>query len=262
MYLSFATSALQTRLAYRSQIWAQVIGYFIEVSAKVAVWVAVYGGVAAVSGVSLPQMVTYAIIGGSVQVGWQWDIFIRTVGAQIKSGDVAVYLLKPLHYPLMLLAGECGNTVFRLIAVVAPVTLAGGFLYGFTPPASLAHAALFVPMWLLGFLILFLLAAIAAFLSFWLMTVFSLEWTLSSLLAVLSGRVVPLWFFPEPAAAVFNYLPFAWVGFHPTAVYLGQVGIPETFGLLAMGLGWVALLSAIVTLLWRRASRRLVVQGG
>jgi ABC-2 type transport system permease protein len=262
MYLSFATSAFQTQLAYRAQVWAQVLGYFIHISAKVAIWTAVYAGLASVDGVTLPQMVTYAIVAGSIDVGWHWEQFIRKVDVQIKSGDLAVYLLKPLRYPMMLFSAECGNLGFGLLALVVPVTVASALLYGLMPPATLTHGVLFVVMWGLGFLILFLCAAIAALLSFWLMTAFSLEWTLTALLAILSGRIVPLWFFPEGAADVLNVLPFAWIAFHPSAVYLGQVDVAEALWLVAMGLAWVAVLTATVALLWSRASRRLVVQGG
>jgi ABC-2 type transport system permease protein len=262
MYMAFLTSAFQTRLAYRGQVWAQALGYFIEISAKVAIWSAVLAGPGAAAGVSLKDMVTYAIIGASVIVCWPWEHFIRAIGAQIKSGDVVVFLLKPLHYPLMLFSSECGNMGFRLVTLIMPVTLIGALLYGFVPPASVPHAVLFVAMWALGFVMLFLLAAIAGLLSFWLLTVFSLEWTLSALLAILSGRIVPLWYFPDAAAAVLKYLPFAWIAFHPMAVYLGQVDIAGGLWLLAMGLGWAGVLTGIVLLLWSRAARRLDVQVG
>jgi ABC-2 type transport system permease protein len=85
---------------------------------------------------------------------------------------------------------------------------------------------------------------------------------LQALLAILAGRVVPLWFFPEQAAAILKYLPFAWVAFHPAAVYLGEVDISEAFVLLVIGLLWALALGAVIALLWHRAARRLVVQGG
>jgi ABC-2 type transport system permease protein len=260
--MAFLTSAFQTRLAYRGQVWAQALGYFIEISAKVAIWSAVLAGPGMAGGVSLKDMVTYAIVGASVMVCWPWDHFIRGLGAQIKSGDVVVFLLKPLHYPLMLFSSECGNMVFRLVTLIVPVTFIGALLYGFVPPASTQHAVLFVAMWGLGFVMLFLLATIAGLLSFWLLTVFSLEWTLSALLAILSGRIVPLWYFPDTAAAVLKYLPFAWVAFHPMEVYLGQADLAAALWLLGVGIAWAGVLSMIVLLLWSRAARRLVVQGG
>lgn len=262
MYLAFATSAFQTQLAYRGQVWAQALGYFIQISAKVAIWTAVFAGMANVDGITLPQMVTYAIVAGSVDVAWHWEEFVRKVGGQIKSGDLVVYLLKPLRYPLMLFSAECGNLGYGFMALVVPVTIASSLLYGIVPPATPMHGVLFVALWAVGFLILFLLATIAGLLSFWLMTAFALEWILTAMLAILSGRIVPLWFFPEEAAAVLKTLPFAWIAFHPTAVYLGQVDVAGALGLLGLGLAWVSALTAVVALLWSRASRRLIVQGG
>jgi ABC-2 type transport system permease protein len=262
MYLAFLVTSFQTQMAYRSRVWAEGLGYFIQVSAKVAIWTAVFSGIASVDGVNLPQMVTYAIVAGSVDVAWHWEEFVRKVGLQITSGDVAVYLLKPLKYPLMLLSGECGNLGFGLLLLVLPVTIISALLYGFMGPATVLHGVLFVAMWALAFLILFLLATIASMISFWLMTTFALEWILTALLAILSGRIVPLWFFPEGAAAVLKYLPFAWIAFHPTAVYLGQVDVPGALILLAQGVAWAAILMAVAALLWWRAARRLIVQGG
>lgn len=262
MYLAFAASAFQTQLAYRGQVWALALGYFINISAKVAIWTALFAGHASIDGVSLPQMVTYAIVAGSIDVGWHWEQFIQKVGTQIKSGDVAVYLLKPLRYPSMLFSAECGNLGFGIVALVVPVTIVSALLYGFTPPPTFMHGVLFIGMWVLGFLILFLLAGVAALLSFWLLTAFALEWMLMALLAVLSGRIVPLWFYPEQAAAVLKYLPFAWIAFHPTAVYVGQVDVEGAIRLLGIGAAWVVALTAIIAFLWSRASRRLIVQGG
>ena len=131
-------------------------------------------------------MITYAILAGVV-FNWDYTRFIRTFGRQIKSGDVAVFLLKPVRYPLMLLAGECGNLAFELLSVQLPVTIIAGLVYGLTPPASLFAGAMTIVFWGMGFVILFLLSAAAAILAFWLLTVFSLEWTLMALTAIFAG---------------------------------------------------------------------------
>jgi ABC-2 type transport system permease protein len=262
MYRAFLVSAFQTQLAYRGQVWAQAFGYFIHISAKVAIWTAVFAGLASVDGITLPQMVTYAVVAGSVDVAWHWEEYVRKVGEQIRSGDLVVYLLKPLRYPFMLFSSECGNLGFGFAVLVAPVTIVSALLYGLVPAASPMHGVLFVALWVVAFLILFLLATIAGLLSFWLMTAFALEWILTAMLAILSGRIVPLWFFPEGAAAVLKMLPFAWIAFYPTAVYLGEIDVAGALGLLGLGLAWVAALTGIVALLWARASRHLTVQGG
>lgn len=262
MYAAVAAQAFQAQLAYRSQVWAHIFGQLIQVFFKIAIWVAVYRGVATVDGVSLPEMITYSVLAGTVLGAWEWSRLIQALDVAISKGDIAVFLLRPLRYPLYLLATECGNLGFRLLAVVLPIVLAVGWLYGLQPPASTAHALLFLPFWLLSFLLLFLLTLLFGLAAFWLMTAFSLEWLLQGLLALLSGSFVPLWFFPDAWQGAVRYLPFAWVGFYPVAVYLGKLTPESALVCLGLGAGWALLLTALVACLWHRATLRISVQGG
>jgi ABC-2 type transport system permease protein len=262
MYSALAASAFQTQLAQRSQIWAHIFAQFIQVFFKVAIWSSVYAGSTAVEGVSLPEMITYSVLAGTVLSAWEWARLIQSIDAAVTSGDVCVFLLKPLHYPLYLLATECGNWGFRLALVVLPIVVTIGVSYGILPPASWFHAAAFLVFWLLSFAIQFLLSLLFGLLAFWLMTAFSLEWLLQGLLALLSGSFVPLWFFPSSLASLVQYLPFAWIGFYPVAVYLGKLAPTAVAVHLLLGLGWSLLLSLAVAWLWRRATLRISVQGG
>jgi len=73
MYLAFTASAFQTRLAYRGQVWAAVFGELVQVFAKVAIWMSIYAGVGGIAdGVTLPEMITYSILGGLVITAWPW----------------------------------------------------------------------------------------------------------------------------------------------------------------------------------------------
>lgn len=262
MYAAFAVNAFQTRLAYRNQVWSSFFGHLIQVFARIAIWSAVYAGVASVDGITLADMVTYAILAGIVLGAWDHVYLIRELDVAIKTGDVAVFLLKPVHYPLYLFFSNGGILVFNTLTTVLPVTLIIGLAYGIQPPASALHGAAFLAFWALSFVICFLLAMTCGLLAFWLMTAHSLEWFLTGITALFSGSIVPLWFFPPALAAVTQYLPFAWLAYYPTAVYLGKLTPAETGLALALGLAWAALLAAGVGLLWSRARRRIVVQGG
>jgi ABC-2 type transport system permease protein len=262
-YAAFAASAFQTRLAYRGQVWAGLFGRLVTVFAWIAIWTSVYGsGSGTVEGASLQDMITYAVIGGTVANAWDWRRLLNSVGDSVNSGDVAVYLLKPLRYPIYLFATECGNLGYRLATVAAPVVVVVALVYGLRPPASLFHGLMFLPYWALSFTILFLLAALCGLLSFWLLTAFSLEWLLQGILSLLSGIYIPLWFFPDAVAEIIRFLPVSWIGFHPIAVYLGKTPVGDTLLFLALGAGWALLLAAAVGALWQRAALRITVQGG
>lgn len=262
VYAAFVRTAFQAQFAYRSQVWAGLFGELMYVFAKVAIWTSVYGGTTTVDGVTLADMITYALIGGTVMAAWPQRDLIYAIGDSIRTGDIAVYLLKPLRYPLYLFANECGHLAFRVLAVVVPTVAVIAAIYGIQPPASLFDGGMFVVFWLLSFVLLFLMACTGGLVAFWLMTAFSIDWMLGGILSILSGTFIPLWFFPPGVAAVIRYLPFAYVGYQPMAVYLGKLTVGEVWATLAVGILWAAVLAGTVALLWSRATRRLIVQGG
>ena len=261
-YSAFARSGFLTSLAYRNQVWANVFGKLVQVFARVAIWLAVYAGATAVDGFTISDMITYALLGGVVMGATRYDRIVRQVGTALKTGDVAVWLLKPVHYPLYLLAIEAGMSAYTFLLAVLPTIVIVALVYGMLPPASLFHGAMFVAFCGMSFIIHFLLAAIFGVLAFWLMTVFSLEWLLQSLIALLSGLLVPFWFFPQPFGAIASHQPLAWLVYYPSAVWLGQLDVGMTLLYFGLGLAWTALLATILALLWRRASSRITVQGG
>jgi ABC-2 type transport system permease protein len=263
-YLAFARSAFLSSLAYRNEVWANLFGKVVQVFARVAVWLAIYAGLGTdmADGVSLQQMVTYALLGGIVMGASRHEGVLNEIGRSLKSGDVAVWLLKPLSYPLYLFANESGSFLYRLISQVIPTIAFTALFYGMLPPDSLFHGVLFLVYWINAFILLFLMSAFAGLIAFWLMTSFSLDWMLGALMHLFAGLLVPLWFYPEPLASIAKHLPFAFVGYYPSAVYLGRLSVTDTWLYLGLGLGWSALLFAGVVWLWRCAATRITVQGG
>jgi ABC-2 type transport system permease protein len=261
-YLAFAQSAFQTSLAYRNEIWANLFGKLLQVMARVAIWFAVYAGAASVGGVSLEEMITYALLGGVVTGAIRYEAIVGGIGNALKSGDVAVWLLKPAIYPLYVIANEMGSTAYRFVFMVVPTVAVVALIYGMLPPASVFHGTMFVLYWLLAFAVMSLISALFGLLSFWLLTSFALEWTMQSLLNLLSGILIPFWFFPQPFAVIAGHLPFAWIVYYPSAVWLGRLTPEQTLLYFAVGLLWAAAIALGVAWLWRNASSRIIVQGG
>ena len=261
-YLAFAQSAFQTQLAYRNEVWANMFGKLVQVFARVAIWLAVYAGASSIGDVTLTQMVTYALLGGVITGAIRYELIISGIGRALQTGDVAVWLLKPVSFPLYVIVSELGRALFRLIVLVVPTVAVVALVYGMLPPASVFDGVMFVAYLLLGYAITCLVSALFGLLAFWLLTSFSLEWLMQAILNLLSGSLIPFWFFPQPFGAIAEHLPFAWIVYYPAAVWLGRLEPGQALQYFGIGLGWAALLAIGVAALWRMASTRVVVQGG
>ena len=84
--------------------------------------------------------------------------------------------------------------------------------------------------------------------------------------------LIPVALFPDWLKVLSNWLPFQAIAFVPSSIWLGRprgacawLG-DDPFELVARGLlaqaGWVAALAFLCALVWRRATRRLTVEGG
>jgi len=262
MYGAFAASTFQSQFAYRTQVWASLFGELVLVFARIAIWTSIFAAGANTGGIELVDMVTYTVIGGTLLFVWYPSDLIYPVGRALKSGDVAVYLLKPVHYPLYLLATELGRLAYQLLTIALPVLVIVALTVGIKAPPTLFHAGMFLAYWALGFGVLFASAAICSVLAFWMMTAFSLDWFLRAMLSLFSGTFIPFWFFPEPLAAFALHQPFAWIAYYPAAVYLGRLGVIDCWLMLCVGICWLTVLSLVVALLWRATARRLAIHGG
>jgi ABC-2 type transport system permease protein len=261
-YLAFGQSAFQTQLAYRNEVWANLLGKLVQVFARVAIWLAVYAGASSIADVSLSQMVTYALLGGVITGAIRYEIIISSIGNALKTGDVAVWLLKPVSFPLYVIVSELGRALFRLVFLVVPTVTVVALVYGMLPPATLFDGVMFVAYLLLGYAITCLLSALFGLLAFWLLTSFSLEWLMQAILNLLSGSLIPFWFFPQPFGVIAEHLPFAWIVYYPAAIWLGRFDPFQSLLYFGLGLLWAGLLALGVAALWRLASTRIVVQGG
>jgi ABC-2 type transport system permease protein len=79
---------------------------------------------------------------------------------------------------------------------------------------------------------------------------------------LLSGLLVPMTLFPEPARQLLAWLPFQHIGYTPMLLYLGKISYGEAGKALLVQAAWVAALAAFGAWFWRVMARRITIHGG
>lgn len=262
MFLALASAGFRIESRFRAQFWFKLLSGMLNVVARVSIWHSVFLHDARSTEISLPQMVTYAIMGATIFSTWDATQIMREIGGDIRSGNVVSHLMRPYSYPASLFARQLGVRAHEMLMIGLPVAVLMGAFYGFQPPASIGHAVLFALSLILSLFLLFSFSIAVSMIGFWVMDMLALEWFMRGTLALFSGGLVPLWFYPDAVVNAVLYLPFAWISFYPLAIYLGQLDLASSVLHLVYGLGWAAVSAAFVALMWRAACRRMVVQGG
>ena len=259
-YVQLVSMRVQTLLAYRFRLALDLISLALQIYLLRMVWTAVYAGQETVGGIALPTLITYLTLAQLqtwvMQPELAWEIEDR-----IRDGKVAIDLARPVPYLPQLLAQQVGSTAGLALLVVAalPVALLVGSLQ---PPASLQAGLLYLVSLTLAYLITVLIGLIIGLIAFWTLEFGGFMMMYSFINAFFSGALMPLTFFPAWLRAVAELLPFQTQAFLPISIYLGQLQGAAALRALGVQAVWVLLLAGLVNVVWRRAMRRVIVQGG
>ncbi|MCL4544271.1 MAG: ABC-2 family transporter protein [Chloroflexi bacterium] len=246
--------------AYRFNIVFEIVGLLLQVFLLKTVWTAVYAGRPIVSGLPLPTLIAYLTL-TNLQLWVMWPQISQMMQERIREGLVALDMARPVGFLQQMYCHQLGGTL--AIGPFFLLTLPFAWLVGgLTAPASPASGALYVVSVLLGYLIGMLVALLTGLIAFWTLEASGITMIQTFVAQFFAGALVPIWFFPPALLVVAKVLPFQSEGFVPVAIYLGQLEGSAALRALGLQVFWVVALAALARLVWSRAHRRVVVQGG
>ncbi len=263
LFWSFARQAFHSTAIYRFEFWLRVVNNFVWMFSAYWLWRVLYTQKAGAFGITLDQMVTYALVSSILSivlrpsggVGYQ-------ISQKVKSGEVVMDILKPLDFHLHTLARNVGETLFAIAFLGVPTALIAYFLLGMRLPANLGTGFLFLVSAMIGYGVLFSMNYLLGLLAVFTIDIRSIGWAYTAVTRFFSGSEVPLWLFPLFLSRAADLLPFKCAYAIPLSIYIGKLGPGEVTGAVALQVFWLIALALAGRLLWRLAHRRLTVQGG
>lgn len=260
-YRQLASMQLQLLLTYRTWLLIDLLGVLAQIYLVRMVWTAVYAGRDSVNGVGLEELITYLTL-ALLHTSWLMASYLGGyIHQRVREGTVAIDLARPAPYLGQLFAIQAGHTAGSLAVVLLSLPLAalvGRLQPPASPGAALAYGVSLFLAWLVNQLLCLLIGLIA----FWTTEFRAFLGIYAYVTQFFAGALVPLAFFPDWLRVLAEWLPFRTQAALPLAIYLGQATGPALLRALAIQLAWVVVLAVAARLVWRRAYRRVVVQGG
>ena len=259
-YLQIANLWLQMAYTYRVSLATELVGVLLKIFLLKVVWTAVYAGRDVVDGVELRHVISFVTL-ANLQMWLIYPMLAWHIQERIREGQIALDLARPVPFLGQLLANQVGTTAafapFVLIAV--PLALIVG---GLEPPASPTATLLYLVSMALAYMVTALMGMLMGLVAFWTLQTRGVQAIYEFVSQFFAGALVPLWFFPPPLRQVADWLPFQAQAFIPLSLYMGQAPPQGIAGALGVQLVWVAVLFGIAWLMWQRAMRRVIIQGG
>lgn len=266
-YFEFYRIGFVNILAFRLRYYTGILTYLVNVSVYYFIWRAVYGpaasGAAAprIAGYDLAEMFTYVSVGWIIR-SFYWNTIDMEMAYEVIEGKIAMQMIKPVSIQWMWVARAMGESAFRLGMLTLPTALVVALLFPVRLPASPTAAVLFALSVLGSFFLMcainFLIGTCAIRLKSILALIRAKYW----LLELLSGLLIPLAFFPEPARKLLAWLPFPHIASTPLQLYLGKLPPSQALTMLAVQWFWVIALLALGKLWWDLSSRKITIHGG
>jgi len=205
--------------------------------------------------VAVSSMVLYALF-----MGTGCRQMNKTINTEYASGAMAMWLNKPIPYLLLKIAEVLGKNVlggFGILVCIIVFWLCGNFpAVQDTPLRFLAGGVLM----LLGLVIAFCLYSILGFTSFWLGDSSGPFSIVDKMVMLFGGSYIPVAFFPKTLRLIGESLPMG------AMTSVSQMFFPDFLAnfprFLALQLFWLLVLGTALSVMYRRAEKRLTVNGG
>ena len=258
--LEVAKMTVRRAYMYRINVVMGIVLTGITIYLLTILWKAAYGDRTEVDGVSIQQMLVYLTI-ANLQLRFLTPEVDQEIEERIREGQIGFDLNRPLPYPFQLVAGALGQMIglLPMLAVALPVA----FIFGELRPPSTAEAGIaYIASLAIAWIVAVELNMIIGLVGFWTleMTGFKMMYRLIGNFA--TGALIPLWFMPDIFRNVVQVLPFQAIAYIPVSIYVGNPALGGIGPALLLQAAWAVALVFLIQLIWSRAYRQTVIQGG
>ena len=188
------------------------------------------------------------------------DIF-----GMIQNGDISYELCRPVPVYSMWFSRTVGGRISEAVLRCIPVLVCAFLMpypYKIGLPVSWEVFILFIFTAILGMGITVAFCMLVYMLCLFTITPQGWRMVLTGAVDFLSGNIIPLPFFPESFLKIAELLPFAYMQNIPFRIYCGDLAMGEVPSMMLKQVFWLVMLVLAGVLIWSRAERKIVVQGG
>ncbi len=265
LYFTFTRAIIQKQMAYRANYIFSLIASPLFSFVNYYLWKAVFDSSSSdtLSGFDIQGMIVYLFLMPVINTIMA-EGNGRTISEEVKSGLIAIQLIKPYSYRMRLFGESMGRKLPNFLFLGLPM-LIGLLIYQSVVSHDLPdwiHVGRFLLSLGLGVMVSFYFWYLVGLLSFYTTNMWGSHLIIFGITMIVSGRLFPLDFLPHWARVLFSFFPQQSSYYVPAMAYMGQWSSTQYWHAVIFQAGWVMVLGLISTLVWHRAIRRLTILGG
>lgn len=261
VYAQVVKTRIIRSLTYKFEVYSNIIMQTIIMIAGAFFWKALFANSDSVQGVNADTMLTYTVVSSMISVVLSTNIE-RRITQSVQKGTIAIDMMRPVNVFAIFLAEDIGGLIALFFQNLIPIFAIGSLFIGVPTPASAKGLLLFLLSVFLAFWVNWFLAALFGMIAFWTINMDSLIQVKKHLIRLLSGSIIPIWFFPDWLRTILEALPFAYLYQLPLDIYIGRYTTAGLFRGLGIQLLWFVALFVIFMHMQKKVTGKVMIQGG
>lgn len=260
-YLYVMKTQILKSIAYNYSVYGNILMQTIIMITASFFWKALYANSSNVGGVDVESMITYTVVSSMLSVVMFTNVE-RRIQNSVKLGTVATDLMKPINLFQVYFAEDMGTVIALLFQNLIPIFLIGSFVIKVPVMADVNLLPYFLSSVFASVMINWLVAALFGMIAFTAIEIDALIQVKKHLLRLLSGSIIPLWFFPESIRKVLELFPFVYIYQLPISIYIGRDSAAVIRRQILVQYVWLGILMVLFLFVQRSVTKKVMVQGG
>lgn len=250
--LSFIKISFKNVLAYKFEVLLWSIVTPITLAVYYFLWKSIYSytGQEIIRGFTFYELLSYFVIIEIVAV-LTWTHVDDRLARRILKGDLVKTLVRPASVYINFLFQEFGMLLFFIPADI-PTLIIIGVLFFKLKLASLTLFSLFAISIILSIILFYSFSFLLGMSAFWLKEYSGIRMMKNGIIWLFGGGLMPLAFFPSFAQKLMSFLPFQYMLYTPTQIYLGNFALNEIFKMLTIQVVWIVIFYVSIQFIWKK----------
>lgn len=253
-YLNVAKITMANMMAFPTRFFSAFFGGGLVLVVFVFLWGAVYQGRDDINGLTFNHVITYYAVIFMIQRISNGSPFATAITQDVQKGSLSMFLIKPVNYTFFNYIVIMVESALRSLAPAGFILLITIIAKDYFVKPQFLH--LFFVSFILGAAINFLIKGITGITAFWLVSNWGIRVTVSRLVRLINGTVIPVAFLPPQIINLNNFLPFQSIIYTPTSIYIGILDLDKAVSAIGQQIFWVALLAGIFAILWKKGIKK------
>ncbi|MGG0044132.1 ABC transporter permease [Bacillus tropicus] len=257
-YSSIFGASLKSNLAYMGEMFYGTTFLLIIMYIFINLWKVAFTIKGNETGMGYVETVWYLLIAEAIILSL--NPVHLTISEEVQSGSLAYTINRPYNYLSYHFFNGLGESILRFSINLCTGAVLVFWLVGPIPIKSINVLFISIVIFL-AFLLNYCLSALIGFSAFFTEDAAGIAFIYQKFLFILGGVLIPLDFFPEMLQKIANYLPFSFITFAPSKLFV-HFSIIHFFQVLCGQIIWIGLFLILLKVVFKMGIRRLTINGG